>query len=157
GQHGQVPRRRRLLGGGGHVPADPRRLLLCRGVRRRTKVPLDAALSNRADLDQFDPVLPRAARPRPAPVGVSRCSRGKTARPASRRGNPLGRRWLSLGVAAMRTTLVADIGGSKSRFALAHSAGAVERVLVIENDTVADLDAAVARYLEETGARPRAA
>jgi len=57
----------------------------------------------------------------------------------------------------MRTTLVADIGGSKSRFALAHSAGAVERVLVIENDTVADLDAAVTRYLEETGARPRAA
>jgi glucokinase len=57
----------------------------------------------------------------------------------------------------MRTTLVADIGGSKSRFALAHSAGAVERMLVIENDTVADLDAAVARYLEETGARPRAA
>jgi len=69
----------------------------------------------------------------------------------------VARRGLSLGVAAMRTTLVADIGGSKSRFALAHSAGAVERVLVIENDTVADLDAAVARYLEETGARPRAA
>ena len=40
----------------------------------------------------------------------------------------------------MRTSLLADIGGSKSRFALAHSAGAVERVLVIENDTVADLD-----------------
>src|SRR5262249_29563608 len=62
-----------------------------------------------------------------------------------------------MGVAAMRTTLVADIGGSKSRFALAKSAGAPERMLVIENDTVADLDAAVARYLEETGARPRAA
>ena len=57
----------------------------------------------------------------------------------------------------MRTSLLADIGGSKSRFALAKSAGAPERVLVIENDTVADLDAAVARYLEETGARPRAA
>src|SRR6516165_11309019 len=57
----------------------------------------------------------------------------------------------------MATSLLADIGGSKSRFALAHSAGAVEPVLVIENDTVADLDAAVARYLEETGARPRAA
>ena len=57
----------------------------------------------------------------------------------------------------MRTTLLADIGGSKSRFALAKSAGAPERMLVIENDTVADLDAAVARYLEETGARPRAA
>ena len=57
----------------------------------------------------------------------------------------------------MGTSLLADIGGSKSRFALAHSAGAPKRVLVIENDTVADLDAAVARYLEETGARPRAA
>src|SRR5262249_20793108 len=57
----------------------------------------------------------------------------------------------------MRTTLVADIGGSKSRFALAKSAGAPERMLVIENDTVADLDAAGARYPEETGARPRAA
>src|SRR5260370_1673338 len=57
----------------------------------------------------------------------------------------------------MGTTLLADIGGSKSRFALASSAGAPARVLVIENDTVADLDAAVARYLEETGARPRAA
>ena len=57
----------------------------------------------------------------------------------------------------MATSLLADIGGSKSRFALAHSAGPPERVLVIENDTVADLDAAVARYLEETGARPRAA
>jgi glucokinase len=57
----------------------------------------------------------------------------------------------------MSTTLLADIGGSKSRFALANSSGEIERVLVIENDTVADLDAAVARYLEETGARPRAA
>src|SRR3979490_2175342 len=34
---------------------------------------------------------------------------------------------------------------------------AVERILVMENDTVADLDAAVCRYLDETGARPRAA
>src|SRR4029450_4063119 len=60
-------------------------------------------------------------------------------------------------VARMSTTLVADIGGSKSRFALANSSGDLEHVLVIENDTVADLDAAVARYLEETGARPGAA
>src|SRR2546428_12421563 len=59
-------------------------------------------------------------------------------------------------VARMNTTLVADIGGSKSRFALANSSGDLEHVLVIENDTVADLDAAVARYLEETGAHPRA-
>src|SRR5215472_12968062 len=61
------------------------------------------------------------------------------------------------GVAAMSTTLVADIGGSKSRFALSNSSGAFERMLVIDNDMVAGLDAAVARYLEETGARPRAA
>jgi glucokinase len=57
----------------------------------------------------------------------------------------------------MGTSLLADIGGSKSRFALAKSTGAPKRVLVIENDTVADLEAAVARYLEETSARPRAA
>jgi glucokinase len=57
----------------------------------------------------------------------------------------------------MSQTLLADIGGSKSRFALANAAGRPERILVIENDTVADLEAAVARYLDETGARPRAA
>src|SRR5256886_8902777 len=62
-----------------------------------------------------------------------------------------------VGVAAMSTTLVADIGGSKSRFALSNSSGELERVLVIDNNTVAGLDAAVAHYLEETGARPRAA
>src|ERR1700730_16797082 len=54
------------------------------------------------------------------------------------------------GVAAMGTSLLADIGGSKSRFALAHSAGAPKRVLVIENDTGADLAAA-------GGGRPRGA
>jgi len=57
----------------------------------------------------------------------------------------------------MSTTLLGDIGGSKSRFALANSFGAIERMLVMENDTAADLDAAVARYLEETGAHPQAA
>jgi glucokinase len=45
----------------------------------------------------------------------------------------------------MSLTLLADIGGSKSRFALANSAGRPERILVIENDTVVDLDAAVSR------------
>jgi glucokinase len=54
-------------------------------------------------------------------------------------------------------TLLADIGGSKSRFALASSAGRPERILVIENDTAASLEAAVTRYLDETGARPGAA
>src|SRR5947199_7465509 len=58
-----------------------------------------------------------------------------------------------VGVAAMSTTLVADRGGSKSRFALSNASGELEPVLVIDNDTVAGLDAAVAYYLEETGAR----
>src|SRR5271157_5618037 len=53
--------------------------------------------------------------------------------------------------------LVADIGGSKSRFALAYSEGWPERIVVIKNETVADLETAVARYLEEAGVRPRAA
>ena len=57
----------------------------------------------------------------------------------------------------MSPTLLGDIGGSKSRFALANLAGQLEHVLVIENDTVADLEAAIARYLEETDARPRTA
>ena len=57
----------------------------------------------------------------------------------------------------MSQALLADIGGSKSRFALASSAGRPERILMIDNDTAADLEAAVARYLEETGARPQTA
>jgi glucokinase len=57
----------------------------------------------------------------------------------------------------MRATLVADIGGSKSRFALVDAAGWPEAIRVIENDTVADLETAVAHYLEETAARPQAA
>jgi glucokinase len=57
----------------------------------------------------------------------------------------------------MRALLVADVGGSKSRFALVNAAGWPERIRVIENDTVADLETAVARYLAETAARPQAA
>jgi glucokinase len=57
---------------------------------------------------------------------------------------------------AMSSILLADIGGSKSRFALAGSGGRPERILVIENDTVTDLETAVAHYLEKTGAQPGA-
>ncbi|HEY1362897.1 MAG TPA: glucokinase [Xanthobacteraceae bacterium] len=57
----------------------------------------------------------------------------------------------------MSLTLLADIGGSKSRFALANSAGRPERILVIDNDAVAGIAGAVTRYLDETGARPEAA
>jgi glucokinase len=63
----------------------------------------------------------------------------------------------SPGQSTMSHALLADIGGSKSRFALADAAGRPERVMVIDNDTMADLDAALSHYLEKTGAHPRAA
>jgi glucokinase len=57
----------------------------------------------------------------------------------------------------MCASLVADIGGSKSRFALVSAEGWPEAIRVIENDTVVDLETAVTRYLKETAARPQAA
>ncbi len=54
----------------------------------------------------------------------------------------------------MTELLLADIGGSKSRFALANPAGRPERIRIIDNNTAADLETAVARYLAETGTRP---
>jgi glucokinase len=57
----------------------------------------------------------------------------------------------------MSAFLVADIGGSKSRFALANSHGEPQRVSVIENDTVADIETALAGYLRMTGAQPQTA
>jgi len=58
---------------------------------------------------------------------------------------------------ATRAVLLADIGGTNSRFALAGPDGQPERVLIIENDTVANLEGAIACYIDETGARPSAA
>src|SRR4029077_40259 len=55
------------------------------------------------------------------------------------------------------TVLLADIGGTNSRFALPGADGRPEHVAIIENDSVADLEAAIAHYLGETGAAPRAA
>ena len=57
----------------------------------------------------------------------------------------------------MSAAFVADVGGSKSRFGLANSAGWPERIVVIENDSVSDLETAVEGYLEQTGARPHVA
>ena len=57
----------------------------------------------------------------------------------------------------MSSALLADIGGSKSRFALADSAGRPERILIIDNGTVPSLEEAVSQYLQTTSARPRAA
>jgi glucokinase len=59
--------------------------------------------------------------------------------------------------AGVTSVLLADIGGSKSRFALAQYGGRPEHILLIHNDTVPDLESAIARYLDETAARPRAA
>src|SRR5262245_3700703 len=53
--------------------------------------------------------------------------------------------------------LLADIGGTNSRFALAGSDGRPTRMLIIENDSVPNLEGAIARYLDQVGARPSAA
>ncbi len=60
-------------------------------------------------------------------------------------------------LAPTRDVLLADIGGTNSRFALAGHDGRPERMLIIENDSVADLEAAITHYLHETGASPHAA
>ena len=57
----------------------------------------------------------------------------------------------------MSSILLADIGGSKSRFALSDRPGQVARLVAIDNDTVPDLETAIARYLAGADARPRRA
>ena len=57
----------------------------------------------------------------------------------------------------MSSVLLADIGGTNSRFALAGSAGRPQRIQIIENDKAPDLESAIARYLGQTGAKPDAA
>src|SRR5712691_2541366 len=54
------------------------------------------------------------------------------------------------------TVLLADIGGTTSRFALTGAHGRPERIVTMANDGVAGPAAAIARYLGETGARPHA-
>ena len=67
-EHGEAAGRRRVVGGGQRLPADPRRLRLRRGVRCRAQVPRDAPLPGRAGLDEPDPVVHRRARARHAEV-----------------------------------------------------------------------------------------
>jgi glucokinase len=57
----------------------------------------------------------------------------------------------------MEVTLVGDIGGTNSRFALAYAGGRLESIRAIHSDTVPDLETAVENYLGGVGARPRAA
>src|SRR5262249_6359974 len=134
GQHGEAPRRRRLLGGSGQVRAAPRRLRRCRGIRHRAQVPRDAALSGGADLDQPDPVLSRGTRARPAAFVLTMAEPG-----------------------SIHAVLLGDIGGTNSRFALPGRDGRPHQMLIVENDSVDSLDAAIARYLDDTGVHPRAA
>jgi glucokinase len=53
--------------------------------------------------------------------------------------------------------LVADIGGTTTRFALARPSEPLQHMSVIVNDTAPTLEAAIARYLHDTGSRPHAA
>ena len=53
--------------------------------------------------------------------------------------------------------LLADIGGTHTRFAFAGSDGRPERIKIIDNDNFTGLETAIAQYLEQTGTRPRAA
>ena len=53
--------------------------------------------------------------------------------------------------------LLADIGGTNSRFAFAGASGRPEHVVIIENDTVQSLETAIDTYLGRTGMQPRAA
>jgi glucokinase len=53
--------------------------------------------------------------------------------------------------------LIADIGGSTSRFALATAGERPQQIVVVSNATVATLEAAIRQYLDYTRVRPAAA
>ncbi len=57
----------------------------------------------------------------------------------------------------MISVLLADIGGSNSRFAVCAPGGRPEHVMRIDNNAVSGLEAAIRRYLGKTGLRPQAA
>src|SRR5690348_11725928 len=57
----------------------------------------------------------------------------------------------------MTSVLLADIGGSATRFAVCRSGSRPEHITVIDNETVSGPGAAIRRYLDETGLTPRAA
>jgi glucokinase len=57
----------------------------------------------------------------------------------------------------MTSVLLADIGGSTTRFAVCRPGGRPEHVTVIDNETVSGPAAAIRRYLNENSLAPRAA
>jgi glucokinase len=56
----------------------------------------------------------------------------------------------------MSNVLLADIGATNCRFAMHGAGGRPDNVIKLRGDVVANLEAAIGRYLDETGARPRA-
>ncbi len=57
----------------------------------------------------------------------------------------------------MASILVADVGGSTTRVALAEPGGRPEQIVRFEDDDISGIDDAIRRYLDQVGARPRAA
>src|SRR5262245_46958275 len=57
----------------------------------------------------------------------------------------------------MTSVLLADIGGSATRFAVCRPGGRPEHVTVIDHEKVYEPAAAIRRYLNENGLAPRAA
>ncbi|HEY2135586.1 MAG TPA: glucokinase, partial [Xanthobacteraceae bacterium] len=57
----------------------------------------------------------------------------------------------------MASTLLADIGGSTTRFAVCERGGRPDCVMVVDNETVSGPEAAIRRYLGKTGLRPQSA
>ena len=62
-----------------------------------------------------------------------------------------------VGAFVMTSVLLADIGGSNSRFAVCVPGGRPERLLLIDNESVSSPEAAIRRYLGETGLTPQSA
>lgn len=56
----------------------------------------------------------------------------------------------------MAEVLLADIGATNCRFAVTGADGRPQRMIKLRDNEVPTLEAGIARYLEETGARPRA-
>lgn len=57
----------------------------------------------------------------------------------------------------MSNVLLADIGATNCRFATCGEDGRPQNVIKLRGDVVQNLEAAIVRYLDEAGARPRAA
>jgi glucokinase len=57
----------------------------------------------------------------------------------------------------MTSVLLADIGGSTTRFAVCAPGGRPDRLMIVDNETVSGPEAAIRRYLGETGLSPQAA